>query len=919
MRRVGGVLLGAALVGGVLAAAPAQATPAGDDLVISEAYLNGGSSGATHLNKYVEVFNPTDEDIDVSGWSVQYRSYSSTARFTGVIDLGSHHIGPGGTLLVAANSNAANGAELPTPDVSSSVAFSGNSNGGTLALSRTGTALSGDRAAVLADGDLVDLVGYGNSVTYEGTAPAPREYSVTSSLNRTDAVDTDDNATDFVGGDPSPVACGEDCEGGVVTPPDPPTSATIAEIQGDGDTSPLEGSTVTTRGVVTAVYPTGGFDGAYLQTAGTGGDLGDAHDASDGLFAYSAALAGDVEVGDHVEITGTVTEFYGLTELSPAPGGWTVLEEPAEAVKPATVSFPMDDVQREALEGMLLAPQGGFTITNNYATNTFAEIGLAAGDTGLPQPTDAARPGSSEYDAVIAENARRLVTVDDGASANFTRGAQNDPVPWLRPDNEVRAGAPVTFVDPVVLDFRNNAWKLQPTEQLLAGGDEPITIGSTRTAAPEDVGGDLSIASFNVLNYFTLTGEAFEANGLGTCSYYTDITGARTTVNRCKPDGPRGAADDGNLARQQAKIVSAINALGADVVSLEEIENSAAFGIDRDTALNDLVAALNTDAGRTEWAAVASPNDVPEVEDVIRTAFIHRIGVVETVGESVIDDDPAFDNAREPLSQEFRPAGGDEGDDFVVIANHFKSKGSGEGEDADQGDGQGASNASRVRQATELVTFAQEQQEAAGTDRAFLTGDFNAYSQEDPIVVLTDAGFVDVPAQYTDKATYQFGGLLGSLDHVYATSAAAVAVTGADIWDINADESVGREYSRYRNNVTDLYDASPFRASDHDPAIVGFNAVVDDDPQSGPTKIEVTDYSAPPRPKLSVSITGGDFAADGGRILVFDGWRIVGIARLHDGEATVRLYGVGRRSRTLTLIYTGDRQVKPSIGFYRTR
>jgi hypothetical protein len=35
----------------------------------------------------------------------------------------------------------------------------------------------------------------------------------------------------------------------------------------------------------------------------------------------------------------------------------------------------------------------------------------------------------------------------------------------------------------------------------------------------------------------------------------------------------------------------------------------------------------------------------------------------------------------------------------------------------------------------------------------------------------------------------------GSLDHVLASPAAAEAVTGSDIWDINANESVGMEYS----------------------------------------------------------------------------------------------------------------------------
>jgi len=194
----------------------------------------------------------------------------------------------------------------------------------------------------------------------------------------------------------------------------------------------------------------------------------------------------------------------------------------------------------------------------------------------------------------------------------------------------------------------------------------------------------VQIATFNVLNYFTTLGEDYGASGAGTCTYYRDRDGANVTVNSCTNDGPRGAANTANLERQQDKIVAAINRLGADVVSLEEIENSAAFGIDRDTALRHLVDALNDDAGAGTWAYVPSPSRVPEVEDVIRTAFIHRTDAVRPVKESTILDDPAFDNARDPLAQEFRPRRAGSKSDFVVIVNHFKSKGSGSGEDADQ-------------------------------------------------------------------------------------------------------------------------------------------------------------------------------------------------------------------------------------------
>ncbi|MGH3357392.1 MAG: ExeM/NucH family extracellular endonuclease, partial [Nocardioidaceae bacterium] len=325
------------------------------------------------------------------------------------------------------------------------------------------------------------------------------------------------------------------------------------------------------------------------------------------------------------------------------------------------------------------------------------------------------------------------------------------------------------------------------------------------------------LATFNVLNYFTTTGDRLDG-----CTYYRDRDGNPITVSGgCDA---RGAANAENLERQQDKIVKAINHLGADVVTLEEIENSAAFGKDRDTALARLTEALNAAAGEERWSYVASPADLPDSEDVIRTAMIYRASVVRAIGESTILDDPAFANARQPLAQTFRERGGGRDDTFVVIANHFKSKsGEGTGDNADQGDGQGAFNGDRVRQAEALVAFADERSSEAGTDSVFLTGDFNAYSQEDPMRVLADAGYTDlVPAQ-GDEYTYVFGGRVGSLDHILASPTAAEGVAGADVWNINAVEPVAYEYSRYNYNATLLYDKSPYRSSDHDPIVVGIN------------------------------------------------------------------------------------------------
>lgn len=820
-----GVVSAAALaltIAGCRIDTPAEA----DDLhvVINEAYLSGGSANAPYASKFVELYNPTKTAVDLTGWSLQYRAATTTGAFTGVIAL-TGTIKPDGHYLVQGASNGTTGAALPTPDATGTASFQGQN--GTLALVTTATALNPGTGSLVGKAGIVDLVGYGTANTFETkAAPAGRANTAGGSLNRTAHVDTDDNSKDFSvldavtpvnssgGVDPTPTP----------TPTPPPGQVTpIAGIQGTGASSPLVGATVTTRGVVTAAYATGGYNGLYIQTPGTGGDTDATPGASDGVFVSSKDAATQLAVGQYVEVTGVVSEQAGLTQITPAAGGWKVLDEAVEIAKPANAAFPATDAEREALEGMLVQPAGEYRIADNYDTNYYGALVLSAGTDPLVQPTEAGRPGSAEAKAASADAKARTVVLDDGASINFNSAANKSiPLPYLTPDKPVRVGAAVTFTTPVILDYRFDAWEFQPIGQLTADNApavQPATFANTREDAPRDVGGDLTVATFNVLNYFATTGDQLTG-----CTYYRDREGNPITVNSgCDA---RGAANAASFTRQQDKIVAAINALGADVVSLEEIENSARLGKNRDFALSALVDALNAVAGDGTWAFVPSPSPVPADEDVIRTAYIYRTATAEPVGASRILDDPAFANARRPLAQVFQPVGGlaEGSDDVVVIANHFKSKGSGSGADADQGDGQGASNASRVKQATALKVFADEVAADADTDNILLVGDFNAYGQEDPVTVLTDAGYTDLGAT-TGEYTYVFDGLVGSLDHVFASKGAAKIVTGTDIWNINSVEPIANEYSRYNYNATILYDTTPFRSSDHDPIVVGLDLV----------------------------------------------------------------------------------------------
>ncbi len=131
---VGLLGLGMTVAGLTLALpAPAQANPAGTALVISEVYVNGGSTGATYKYKFVELYNPTGAAITFNG-SVQYRAATSTGNATSAVSLAGVTIGSHKHFLIKGPSNGATsnpGAELPTPDIDGGASLNSAGGGGT--------------------------------------------------------------------------------------------------------------------------------------------------------------------------------------------------------------------------------------------------------------------------------------------------------------------------------------------------------------------------------------------------------------------------------------------------------------------------------------------------------------------------------------------------------------------------------------------------------------------------------------------------------------------------------------------------------------------------------------------------------------------------------------------------------------------
>src|SRR4051794_9922468 len=117
-------VVAAAALAMLVVALPASANPAGTGLVISEVYGGGGNSGATYKSDFIELYNPTDQAISLSGKSVQYRSAGSTSPAAPVALTGS--VPAKGHWLLQAAQGTGGTADLPSPDqVSDTPAISG--------------------------------------------------------------------------------------------------------------------------------------------------------------------------------------------------------------------------------------------------------------------------------------------------------------------------------------------------------------------------------------------------------------------------------------------------------------------------------------------------------------------------------------------------------------------------------------------------------------------------------------------------------------------------------------------------------------------------------------------------------------------------------------------------------------------------
>jgi len=462
---------------------------------------------------------------------------------------------------------------------------------------------------------------------------------------------------------------------------------------------------------------------------------------------------------------------------------------------------------------MLVRLPQALVISEYFNYDRFGEIVLALpldGETRAFTGTAIDEPGAPANARTLANSLRRI-TLDDANSAQNPAVLRHPNGLPFSLTNRFRGGDTVQNTIGV-LGFDFSLYRIFPT------GPADYTAANPRPAAPEPVGGDLRVASMNTLNFFVSA----------------DYPTGNPLDNKCGPANNvecRGWDSDqvDEFTRQRDKLLAALAGLGADVIGLNELENT--------TGVEPLASIV---AGLPGYAYI----DTGTIgSDAIKVGLIYRPGAVTPVGTfSILDStvDPRFldDYNRPVLAQTFEENA--TGARFTVAVNHFKSKGSACDDvgDPDLGDGQGNCSGTRTLAAQALVDWLQTDPAGSGDRDYLIIGDLNSYAMEDPIDAVK-AGPDDIAGsaddyinlidryQGTYAYSYVFDGQNGYLDHALASSTLAAQVTGAADWHINADEPDVLDYdTSFKPPAQDaLYEPNAYRSSDHDPVVVGLDLV----------------------------------------------------------------------------------------------
>ena len=534
--------------------------------------------------------------------------------------------------------------------------------------------------------------------------------------------------------------------------------AQVWEVQGSGACSPFvvpctltQNTPMTTVPIAAAVVTAVGPDGFAMQTPDAASDNDPA--TSDGVYVFTFSttpprtdLGEDIAVGDLVQVTGGVKEYFGLTEVqvnqardadnsivrlaalqpmpTPVEFGAALGADGTPSRNPDALSCPgsgpgapgalNDDTNFECFEGMLVSIPDGLVTTGNQF---FGEVGIN------PHGTRAYREKGVKYPALPDAGAEGAGTWDGNPEILEMDADRLLAVPL---NTELSGGLPFSGVG--VIGFEFGDYEFWP-----AGGEYPVGVPRfvfdpadnvlPRPARERLDADELTVASFNAWRLCDLTDDVGQPGG-GPNGYDIQFTCIDNDFDDIDDAVDPNSPYDYALKLEKVSAYLREVLRSPDVIGMQEVEKLA--------VLEDLADRIALDGGPPYQAFLVEGNDPGgiDVGFMVRSDRIQNAQAVQLRGTQLWNDPsdaPEVETAlhdRPPLllTGEFATAAGGRPLQFAVLNAHNRSFGAND-----------RVYAKRFLQAHAIA----EEVQAFRTDTAnaerplILVGDFNAYQFSD--------------------------------------------------------------------------------------------------------------------------------------------------------------------------------------------
>ncbi len=759
----------------------AASSTAGSNVVVNEV-LGSTTSSDT---EYLELFNSGTSAVDISGWSITLYDSDDGSSFGGT-DGGSPYVVPAGTTLEAGQFFLfANQLAQDAFNVTSDVTIQANAvENSSYTVVLTDAADNVINTIFVVDNGTNDAANIAGNLITPDLMIGPDGTNLPAGFTRSP---DGSNTLALLEFSPIPAPSGTPTPS-ATQPPSTATPATIMEIQGAGHTSPFNGVEVVTSGVVTAVDS----NGFYVQDAVGDGNIA----TSDAIFVFTGG-APSVSIGDIVELTGEVSEFF--------PGG-----EATRNLSTTQIAFP--DVSVTGIANVpapvVLGLGGRPAPTDNIDDDAFTSFDPETDGIDFFESVEAMLVTAPSPLAVAPTNRflEIFTTADNGASATgiSTRQTLNispddfnpekiqiDQDGGLLPDFDfpfVDTGAQLSDVTGVV-SYGFGNFEILPTEAFSVV-DSPIVAETTAITGSDE---RLTIATYNVLNL-----ETNDADG------DTDVANGRF----------------------DAVAAHIVNNLGTpDIIGLQEIQDNDG-SVDSDITAADLTLQALVDAivaaGGPTYAFQDTVDIVPlsvggQPGGNIRAAFLYNPARVTLAADATPLTDPADQavNASNPFFGSRISLAADfifNEQTVTVVNNHLSSKGGSapilgteQPFDARQEDvSVNGSLDERQLQAGAVNDFVSNILVNDPEANIVVLGDMNEFEFVSPIATILGENLTNTTDSIDEdeRYTFIFQGNSQSLDHILLSDN-LVEGFEVDIVHVNAEFAETDE-----------------RASDHDPIVV---------------------------------------------------------------------------------------------------